>query len=243
MGIVVRASTLAPVRLPLACDPSVVAANPRPASGPWALALYHATSDHRHPAAQLVVPDDACWITVRPLSRRDLQEAIGAAGDRSAADAVAWHDLRQRVVDYRAEDARSAYDRAAADLTPEQRDAARRHDRWVLEHARALTRAALVSISDLPHLLRGPAGYPVDQLQALDAPGPDAVWAWPPGLDSDTVCQEVAGHVERLSTLGKALSRSCDSPSGGPTTTPTSGSATAPDAATATSPETDPSRR
>lgn len=243
MALVVKTSTVAPVAFPLACDPAVMAANPRPADrrDPWALAIYRETGDVAHPRAQLVVPPDACVATVRPLSPLERERAEAAAGERSVSDAAVWAEVAEVTRDHAAAGATGAADRALAAVSPEKRAAYRRHEGWMARHAQELTRAGLVSLSDLPHVTRGPTGYPVEALQAMDDPAPGSDLRWPPGLDSATVMFEVGQMVARVSTLGKAPRPSSDSPSGSPTTTPSGGNATARDSATDTCPATDPS--
>ena len=61
----------------------------------------------------------------------------------------------------------------------------------VLRRHEAIVRACCVSLSDLPQLVRGPDGYPVEQL-----------WTLLP--DAESVIVGIAAHVEAVSTLGKA---------------------------------------
>ena len=61
----------------------------------------------------------------------------------------------------------------------------------VLRRHEAIVRACCVSLSDLPQLVRGPDGYPVEQL-----------WSLLP--DAESVIVGIAAHVEAVSTLGKA---------------------------------------
>jgi len=244
MALVVKTSTLQTVTLPLACDPSVVAANPRPedSAARWPLALYLQTGDPRHPAGPLVVPPDACHVTLRPLSKREMLAAHAAAGERPEADAVVWADTVEQMAAARDAGKAAAAERVLASLTPEQRAAYKRHDELQVRIATELARAGLVKISDLPDLKRGARGYPVEDLQALDEPAQGSDLGWPPGLDSFQVLFEVAQHITRISTLGKALGPSSASESGSPTTTPSAGDATARDGAADTSPGPDPSR-
>lgn len=61
----------------------------------------------------------------------------------------------------------------------------------VLRRHEAIVRASCVSISDLPQLVRGADGYPVEQL-------------WDLLPDAESVIVGIASHVEAVSTLGKA---------------------------------------
>ena len=61
----------------------------------------------------------------------------------------------------------------------------------VLRRHEAIVRACCVSISDLPQLVRGADGYPVEQL-------------WDLLPDAESVIVGIAAHVEAVSTLGKA---------------------------------------
>ena len=251
MPLVVRTSTLQTVTLPLACDPAIIAANPQPQEPkegeepkPWALAIFRRTSDPQHPAARLVVPEDACRVTLRPLSKRELMAAVAAAGERPEAVAVAWADVIDRISAEIDAGRTNAMDRAMLALTSAQREAFSRHDAWEVRHARELARASLVAISDLPDLKRGPTGFPIEQLVAMDDPAPGCDLSWPPGLDSTQLLMEVAQHVGRISTLGKGHRPEPSSASGcgAPTTTPSDGSVTARAGATDTCQGPDPSR-
>lgn len=61
----------------------------------------------------------------------------------------------------------------------------------VLRRHEAIVRACCVSLSDLPQLVRGPDGFPVDQL-------------WHVLPDAESVIVGIATHIEAVSTLGKA---------------------------------------
>lgn len=238
MALVVKTSTLQHVTLPLSCDPSVLAANPRPQdpAAPWALALFRATSDPLHPAARLVVPEDACRVTLRPLSKRELTAAHAAAGERPEADAVVWADVVDRIAAELDAGHSAPGDRVMSSLTASQREAYERHDALQLRTATELARASLVAVSDLPHLRRGATGFPVEELVALDNPAPGSDLTWPPGVDSVAVLMEVAQHVTRISSLGKAHGPSSASASGSRTSTRSGGDATARADATGTAP-------
>jgi hypothetical protein len=85
----------------------------------------------------------------------------------------------------------------------------------VLRRHEAIVRACCVSISDLPQLVRGPDGYPVEQL-----------WTLLP--DAESVIVGIASHIEAVSTLPKARALSS---TGSPGRAPAS--ASTPDATSA----------
>lgn len=86
MAFKLHKSTRDPVRLPLASDPAVAAANDKAA-----LAHYTETLDY----SALTIPADATWVTLRPLNAKERVEAVEAvrvagAGEGSLINIMAY---------------------------------------------------------------------------------------------------------------------------------------------------------
>lgn len=120
------------VELPLACDPSVQAANPAPPGGLSPLVRYLETSD----ADGVTVPEDASIATVRALSRQELRAASMVVRRREADERV-----YERVAGAIVETLRRRMTEAAGVLPAARADELRRA-------LKADRRAALLSLTD-----------------------------------------------------------------------------------------------
>jgi len=241
MGLPFRVrSEVEPVALPLACDPSVAAANAHQEELLDKLREGELDDD-------LVVPADATLVTVRSLDRRTIDRVEREAGRISHLGQRVAHRLGEATAQARAaadeagaddEAANEAADLAAARaldaLTDEEHDAWQRQLAWTIRRQVLLVRYGVVRMTggDLDGYQPDAQGrYPAEVVDAVADTLPAAIG-------------EIAGHITRLSLLsaaGKARSggpagRDTSTPPGGPATSATPSQGCEPDEATAAAP-------
>ena len=213
MGLLIQVDADTPVRLPLACDPSLQAANPPRYEGEGdaaklvaaPLLRYWLTSDPEG----LVIPPDAGFVTVRALTKPERRRAEATAGVKSQPYSeracLVYSRSIDRVEALTGQGETRASLAALAEMSDVDRALYERHAEWMRLRNRELCRIGLVGLSELPHLGPGPEGFPVEALDEV---------RWGPDLDADDVLHEAARHLMQIGSLGKALRPSSATSSG-----------------------------
>ncbi len=141
-------------------------------------------------------PDGATWVRVRALSREESRRAREACGipPRLGADLYGRAGDVSRKASRTGQDASLAFARYIDGLSDDDRREVAKYERWSSDLDRETAALGLVSVDGFEDMT--PASgerFPVDAFERSVAGG-------------SAIIAEVAGHIRRVGTLGKAVS-------------------------------------